>query len=598
MINIDKLLKKKGWTGAELGKLLVANSMVRFNNVLKSGNEDAQGLVSEKDFQNMRNSLEQTEYNTYNGYISISNWINRSLQMAYAQEQQLQLHLDRLFMTLSNAISAENIYTYIEELPLIMTEKQYKDFTAKRTHEILHPEEKDKDGVGIGFSIFEIIFEVIAYYVALLDANPKAKNPLKPLKKKLEKAPVKDPIILNKYNKVMENGYYTTEDGTRSDSMTPTEWRNYVTPILGNYLKKLELGGKEAELIKHYIVQKRILPDNSCLCCGYLTEEETQRKRYIAEVRKGIIKKFEWHYYEDVPEDLNKWELLKDDNLTEYYDVYRDDITKEEELTLCKAFYNEYKEVVDAILNDIEKNHPDSEIKQPVEEWLTTVYSWQALYDCDFYNFKERNVGDFDIFDGNRRALLNGIAILRPSDSGSCTRIDEKTGYYKTPNIRNVLKSLSLEGLFPEAEDYSSNIQSLEENREVLTASLHFLKGFNLTIDLIASFYDVEEVKLIKFDTETYDEKTKAFNRMIDILYEQIVDTNYEDKELKEKKLKVLKDVFCPIDLAKTEIPEERIATTKENFNGFKAFTKNSLDPVLTLCRYIGEDGKGIEKYV
>lgn len=48
--------------------------------------------------------------------------------MAIAHEQQAQLTFNKLLVILSNAMIAEDLYKYIERLPAIMTEKQYKDF--------------------------------------------------------------------------------------------------------------------------------------------------------------------------------------------------------------------------------------------------------------------------------------------------------------------------------------------------------------------------------------------------------------------------------------------------------------------------------------
>ena len=41
-----------------------------------------------------------------------------------------------------------------------------------------------------------------------------------------------------------------------------------------------------------------------------------------------------------------------------------------------------------------------------------------------------------------------------------------------------------------------------------------------------------------------------VYKRQVPILYKKICDTDYEDKELKERKLQVLKDLFQPIDLS------------------------------------------------
>ena len=352
MLNVDRLLKKKSWTGAELGKLQIANVLIAYKKALESGNPNEEGVVSKFEFKKMLNVItDPIEGRVYKGYMAIHEWIAKNIQMAIAQEQQAQLQLNELWEILSNAITAEDIYSYLEELPVIMTEKQYTDLVEKRTHEILHQD------------------------------------------------------------------------------------------------------------------------------------------------------------------------------------------------------------------------------------------------------------GDLQIFDGNKRALQNGIAIIRPSGLGSSLRIDAETGYYKAPDIRKTLKNISLEGLFTEEERYTENAEVIEDARETFIASLYFLKAFNATLDLISSLFDIEEVSIVKRNVPHFEEIVGNFNDTIAILYKRILNTEYEDNELKEKKLKALKDILYPIDLSKTEVPKDRIERTKGYMKDFKAFKVDRYSPTNTLCMYIPnyeeeildeEDGEGV----
>lgn len=591
MLNVDRLLKKKGWTGAELGKLQIANVLLAYKKALETGDPNEEGVVSKAEFKKMLNTItDPIEGRVYNGYMAIHEWIANTMQMAIAQEQQAQLQFETLWEILSNAITAEDIYSYIEELPVIMTEKQYTELVEKRTHEILHPEEDpDGDGIGIADNIVQLVFDVIEVYTELLEKDPEAKNPLQPLKKKLEKEPVKDPNILENYNRIYGLGYYTTKDGERSDTMTPTEWRRLVSPVVAEYLEALEIGDREAQQMKEEIVQRRVLTDASLMYVEGLTEEEAQRRRLNEEARQGLVKLVKWHYYEDQPEDLNKWEILTSGALGEFYPYFEDGHTDEEAIELIKAFYNEFKEVVQVILKDIVKHYPELKAIEelPVEEWIYNAYSWEELYNMDFYHFKERMVGDLQVFDCNKRALTNGIAIIRASELGSSRRIDAETGYYKAPDIRKTLKDISLEGLFTEEDRYTENVDRVEDARETFIASLYFLKAFNEALDLISTLFDVEEVTIIKRNIPHFENRVQAFNDTIAMLYKRILNTEYEDNELKEKKLGVLKDILYPIDLSKAKVPKDRIDRTKEYMKDFKAFKEDRYSPTNTLCMYI-----------
>lgn len=96
----------------------------------------------------------------------------------------------------------------------------------------------------------------------------------------------------------------------------------------------------------------------------------------------------------------------------------------------------------------------------------------------------------------------------------------------------------------------------VEDERATLE-SVYYLLGYNKALELIAEKYKVEEVLVAKMHKGMIDE-LNAFNRLTISLYTQIKETHYEDKELQEKKLKVLKDILYPIDDSFLVIPEER----------------------------------------
>ena len=68
------------------------------------------------------------------------------------------------------------------------------------------------------------------------------------------------------------------------------------------------------------------------------------------------------------------------------------------------------------------------------------------------------------------------------------------------------------------------------------------------------------------------------------LLYSQILRTNYEDAELKEKKLGVLKDIFYPFDLSETRTPPAKLITAKGWIKDFKAFNSNEHELTALLC--------------
>ena len=568
MLNIDRLLKKKGWTGEELGRLELANTLNMFSQSLQ-GIQEPVPIVSKADFRKMLDTItDPIEGRIYNCYISIHEWFSTAYTYATANEQQAHLNFNELMTTITNSITAESVYKYVSELPLIMTEKQYKQTVEQRTEEILA-----KDGE-TAFNLFNLLVEALDYYIRQLQKEPRKANPLKPLKKKLEAEKVTDPLILTKYNKVMKYGYLETPDGKRSDKLSSEEWAKALMPDNRPY-------NPEAEK------ERRILTHAHFMYTEGMSFEEADSAVYKASVERGKTIEPTFHYYPEPPEDLNKWEILETGDLGEYYvslwGEEREGLSYEESIVAdAKDFIKEYPTVVKALLEDMEQ-YIEGVSSIPVEEWVNQLYSWRDLYRVNAYGFREMYTDDIAIFDGNRRAQLNGIAILKPNSIG-CTRIDRETGFYKAPDIRNILYSISLEQYFTDAEGYAESLEKMERAKKLLLDSLYFLKGYNLALDLIADRFKLEELEVAKLSTDNLEERIQALNSSIELLYKRIKETDYEDEELKAKKLEVLKDVFTPISLDGLEIPEEKIEKAKADMKDFKAFKDEMLDLRLTLC--------------
>ena len=568
-MNIDKLLKKRGWTGEELGRLHLANAFMGFSQAIQ-GTKDPKLLISDADFQKMLKTItEPEEGKTYNNYLKIQDWIGKLYGMAMAYEQQAQLNFNKLLSILSNAMIAEDLYKYIEKLPVIMTEKQYKDLVESRKAEIF----ADREEMGfMGFNVFDLLEQALFFYMQLLQKEPRKKNPLKPLKKKLEKEPVTDPRILTRYNKAMGYGYYEREDGTRSDKVPSEEWAKR-TPVAEDPEAQLELR-----------IKRKLYIDTKIMEEG-LTQREAEKELVkVPELAFYKEKPATWHLYSNPPEDLNKWEILQAGDFFDYYPALGGEGTDEEELADIEAFKKEFPEVVATLLKDMEQ-FINGVSSIPTTEWLTTCYMWEDLYKADFYGFREAYVeGDTNTFNGNHRAIFNGIAILRPSDFLDKSPCINEKGYYEAPDPRRAFLDLSLENFFTESERYATETAKVEEERAVFRESIYYLLGYNKALELIAEKYEVEEVLVAQMPFKGMIERLNAFNGLVRSLYTQIKDTHYEDTELQEKKLEVLKDILYPIDDSFLVIPEERVTQAKRAMKNFRAFKDSRYDLCSILC--------------
>lgn len=613
MTDIKRLLNKKGWTGRELGILELTNMAVMFRQALEG--KEPQPLVEQAQLRKMINTItDRQQGQVYNGYISIHEWLSIRYNIAQTQLQQAQLQYRTLVGYITDATLAEDVYRYIEQLPAIMTEKQYRDAREAGLKKWLY----DEDGTERGDSLAALIERGISFYTKQLQTNPAKPNPLKAIRKKYIAEPVKSKLILEGYNEVMGEGYYTIEDGSgrRSDTMTAEEWQEaIITPAMKQALRDMKTADGSGTEYTQQIATRRLLDRAKVIFEGG-TEADADEAQQKKDYERGLATPVKWHYYEEAPADLTKWDIVEA-GLMDFYDgglFCGMDVSEGEYLAELEDFLTEFRELADAIIADIEKlyltgkkqlqplpvegREPLKDIASlPLQDWSSTVFSWGDLYKLDVYGFKKDAEADTTIFDGNKRAILNGIAILRASDLlDRSPRINE-SGYYVEPDIMHTLSNFTLEAFFPEAEDYADNLEIVETARQTLIESYYHLKGYNYALEIIASFYDVPEIAIFQMNTSGIEDKIRAFNGLVPILYKKILDTDYEDKELKERKLQVLKDLFQPIDYEALTIPEEKKEAAQQLLVDFKAFqpeNANRFDGMLcTLPEPEDEDGEG-----
>ena len=516
MSDIKRLLNKKGWTGKELGQIELSNMAYTFGQQIEG--KEPTPLVSHADFRKMLNTLKDpVQIRAYNGYVSIHEWLSVAYNITSGQEQQAQSNFKTLLNYITVAQAIEKTYGYIEQLPVIMTEKQYREYKERRIKEITEPPEE----APMAFNLFNALIEATESLVNQLQTHPRKPNPLKALKPKLKKERVKDPRILSRYNEVMGNGYYTLDEtGQRSDTMTAEEWQEAVAlPEIDKALTFKEDGKI------HPTVFTRIQEVAKATFRG-ASEEELKE----IEKKYSLLKPTTFHLYEEPPKDLNKWEILQTGDLFAYYRSLESKSPEGEELdndedyiqaTIAdiEAFKSEFPQVFDAVLNDMRKYMGDT-VDTPIEEWATTMFSWADLHRVGFYDFDKTYLDDVALYAGSKRMIVNGVAVLQ---EGSFTEYSiDSNGYYKTPNILADLTPFSLTALFTDDPNYATTAKELEDARETLLDSYYFMLGFNEAIDLISKYFGVPQLEVFKFKTDIMANRMEAFNTITAMLYKEI----------------------------------------------------------------------------
>jgi len=594
MKDITQLLKKKKLTGEEVGKLLIASLIHAYRQSL-DGNSNIE-LFSNADFKQALKSLDTSEdFRKYNLYVGLNNFLQQYQGIALAHAQQLEGHIKSILNALLTARAVEETRSYIADMPVIMTEKQYSDFKAQKVQEHL----LDENGEPLNYNVFNLLEEAMRGLIAQLNSNPRAKNPLKPIKKKYQRAKVTSERILSRYNVVMGEGYYTLEDGRRSDQMTAEEWQEAIaTPkmkempkALNEYRETHEQNETLTDLMYERIDQEAIISKARILYNGGSVEDAEKADRKIEE-RLGYSMPAKWKYYSEPPEDLTKWDILELDDLGSFYPaLYGEWSDTSEFLDQLKDFIAEFKELVDAVIADIDSKYFKGEkglAVLPLEEWETTLFDFKQLYEKDFYNFRAWLEDDTTAFDGNYRAIFNGIAILKQG-SFNTHKLDDN-GYFVDPAkqaIGFMSASFGLEQYTQENPDYLQRVDELEEAQELIKSDFKWLYAYDTAIDLTAKEIDMPDLALFKSGVGELAKKMDAINDLIPMLYKSIKSTFYDNKAEQARKLEVLEDVLTPIKYKCYQTPPaDRLAKAKEAVQGLKVYETQTGELIDILAEY------------
>lgn len=578
-VSLKRLLKKKSWTGEEIGKLQLLDLAITYKTV-SEGKEAPPPLISEEQIIAAKKSLREAgQAEAYNNILSIYLWLQTRPAASNGYYFLLDSAIKEIGGHLNKAAFAEDIYRYAEKLPIIMTKAQYDRHRAER----IEASFTDEDGQEITHDVYDLIMSALIFYADQLQREPRKANPLKAIKKRYSAQPVKSEIIRSLWGSATGEGYYTIEDGSgrRSDTMSAEEWEAATTPPA----TPEDLPGQT--MVDGVLLDARARMDGA-------TEEEYERTVGAWAVDHGIVVPTAWHEYEEAPEGLTKWAALEQLPYSDLYPADLDgsgDAWSEDNFTRSmKDFAAEFPELVTVILEDMDKRYFKGKpglAALPVEKWATAQLTSRQLYEMDFYGERAYRERDSFIFDGNTRAQRNGVAILRESEIFNYS-LDSR-GHYVEPDLAGLVASHALEEFFPESENYAKSIGELEGARDNIITGYCAIMGFNAQIDIIIELTGVQELEVFKENTARIAERIEAMNNLIPLVYGMVQRSDYADKELQARKLEVLRDVFQPVDWKSLAIPPENLRKARELAKDFSAFSSRRHDFDVLLCYWMEE---------
>lgn len=573
---LDKLLKKKGWTGKEVGQLLIASML---NDIKQQGQGEKTPLFSQADFEKMESSLNSDfDYLSYGVYRELYSSIIDSFNRGQGLCQQFYNGFSRLFTVLREVQIADNVQKAYDDTPLIMTESQYKRLEAEAVQTLRGRKE----------SYYSLLFYLLE---KSLDAGDEAPEPIRTAIEATKEIPAEKITFSRSYNEQMGEGYYSLPDGRRSDQMTSEEWQKALEEeILRTH--KLTINGEPASteetireynrdrLIKSYelffkgakAIRELVLERTGKELDG--TDEEIEealndilndtidyvgKARYNPNAEKiaealGFSTPTEWHTYEELPEGLTAYDLLY--LITESSRYGETDKKKH-----LKAFKTEYKELYTALNAYIEENVPKARGLKP-NQLYKDIVSWGELADAGIIGYSsliqpdDREIvqiwteGEDTTENKSKRlrAGLRGIAILRNPAS---YQTDENGDYIeKKSPLRFFLSLYTLEGDGDKIAEINSYIDNL------IYPALSYLYAFNSLMGIIGKVYDLPELEEVtRFDTRLFESKMSGFNGMLYLFYHNV----YGNEEEKQRKRAIIKEIFRPLEADTLKPSQEAI---------------------------------------
>ena len=569
---LDKLLKKKGWTGKEVGQLLIASLL---NDIKQLGQGEKTPLFSQADFEKMESSLNSDfDYLSYGVYRELYSSIIDSFNRGQGLCQQFYNGFSRLYLMLREVQIADKVQKAYDDTPLIMTESQYKRLEAEAVQTLKGRKE----------SYYSLLFYILE---KSLDAGDEAPEPIRTAIEATKEIPAEKITFSRSYNEQMGEGYHSLPDGRRSDQMTSEEWqkaleeeflRTHKLTINGEpasteetireynidrLIKSYELFFKGAKAIREFVLERTGKELDG-------TDEEIEealdgiidyvgKARYNPNAEKieealGFSTPAEWHTYEELPEGLTAYDLL---HLIAESSSYEETDEKKH----LKAFKTEYKELYTALNAYIEENVPKARGLKP-NQLYKDIVSWGELADAGIIGYSsliqpdDREIvqiwteGEDTTENKSKRlrAGRRGIAILRNPAS---YQTDENGDYIEKKSPLPFFLSLyTLEGDGDKIAEINSHIDNL------IYPALSYLYAFNSLMGIIGKVYDLPELEEVaRFDTRIFESHMSGYNGMLYLFYHNV----YGNEEEKQRKRAIIKEIFRPLEADTLKPSQEAI---------------------------------------
>lgn len=588
---MNKLLSKKGYTGEEVGKALIASLLNDFKT-----NGEGKPLFTEAEFSRMESTIESDkDFLSYGLYIDIHNSILQARERLFGQVQQFYHGFYRNFTTLRNAMTSERAEKEEEELrPVIMTKRQYEGLKK----EVFETKRAWRE------SFYSTFFSVLN---DALELEPKQlPADLAQAIEATKEEKVTNPRILANYSEDTGDGYYTLPDGRRSDKMTREEWEKALevefidaeteevidphkimqaryqqrhvnlTRLLFEGADSIRKRAQELSGEPHALdnfTDEELLDFMEELIDGGIDDKGDKRepKKYFDQLEPSDFVNTEWHYYEEPPADLTKYDILTE-CLKRYSGGWTDrslapngECTEEiSERAQFAEFVKDYPAVYKTLSKYLSEKVPLFSKLRP-SQYFEPVITCGELADLAVIGYPEyTQASDENIIDlynsKNNKSCdrSQGIAVIQNPNRYQIT----EEGNYKPDTglqySRLVFGSLSSISEDEEEQEYLK----LSVNTLVKPA-LKYIAQYDTALTIIGNVYGIDDISIAQLPPDV-DKSVRGqidgYNGLLYGFYYEV----HGSKEQKKKKRELIKELFAPVHLADYQPSKERIKTVKE----------------------------------
>lgn len=539
---LDNLLKKKQWTGEEVGKLIIASLV---NDIENKGK--AKPLFSQEVFNVMVNSL-QTEKDRYT--LAIYQILHQEIPDCYNKanslHQQFYHGYFRLILNLARIAETEEKVRLSVNNPLVVTQAQYDKLMAGAIKEFRREGRNLRSLYFLALEgALEDGAEIPAYLKEAIEATKK--RPFTDLKLPED--------LINEYKENIHYGYTVLIDGTRSDKVTKEEW---LEAIKNAFPKGIMYARFKLESVFLYggakTIRERVQRDTGKEIKATDKEIETAFERSVVHQQPDEsskldkllsevfdLKIFEWHSYEGLPKDATAYSFLELLATPKYQNSYDSNNSR-----VLKIFKENFPELFEAISTYITETIPPLKKLDdfPNEEYFGFGITQGELADFGFIGFSEIKPDNDNLLrafktlypNANtyivKNRLENGIAILQDTQKDSIT-YDEPTGWLSEHEREEIEEK---------------NIFLLNK---LLYPAIQYISCYNALIEILSKVLDIPEFVNAKVDTSDLEAKAITYNDLVYVTYK---DTIGNDNEKAEKRL-FIKNNFPLLDYSKLQPP-------------------------------------------